>query len=319
MDCQTAHDHLSAYLDHAVPAPTREVLAHHLGVCPQCRRELTQLQTVTAWVRDLPSIEPSPTFLHGVRERIEQMPWRSASRLFRRLSGLLPLQMAAAVMLAVSAVLLFRVTLPVGPQQTGQLESPTRIPPQTSRDSTLAPPFEIPAFEPMREELAPAPVPLVQAPATRPVFTLREEPLQAMREQPGMSFVVRMQSERRSGEATALPGVILRAGDPIQAAQQVSEIVTRVGGALLESWGTTARVGRVSRGGVHVTLSLAADRYQSLIDALRQLPDATVAEERPTLLGRDQWQGSSPSTLRPEHARGIPIPQSTLVITILPR
>jgi len=319
MDCQTAHNHLSAYLDHAIPAPTREVLDHHLGACTRCRRELSQLQTMMAWVHDLPSIEPSPTFLQGVRERVAHMPRRSTSRFFRRLSGLLPLQMAAGVMLAVSAVLLLRVTFNVRPQPTGQLESPMRIPPQTSRDSTLAPPFEIPAFEPMREEIAPAPVPLVQAPATRPVFTSREEPFQARREPPGMSIAVRMPSERWSGEATGVPSVILRAADPIQAAQQVSEIVPRVGGALLEAWGTAVRTGRVSRGAVHVTLSLAPDRYQSLIDAIRQLPDTTVAEEHLTVPSPEPGEGPSPFTFRPEPLRGLPSPRSTLTITILPR
>lgn len=319
MDCRTAHDHLSAYLDHAVPAATREVLDDHLGACPRCRRELTQLQTVMAWVRDLPTIEPSPSFLQEVRERVEHISRRSPVPFFRRLAGVLPLQVAAVVLLAVSTVLLFQMTPQVWQRRTRQIEPAARIEPQTTRERTLAPAFEAPLFEQMPEELAPPLAPLVHAPAARPVFTLREEPLRTAQEQPGMSMLVRLQPERRASELTAFPSVILWAADPIQAAQQVSELAPRVGGALLEPRGIATRAGRISRGPVHVALSIAPDRYQALLDGIRQLPDTTVVEERVAFIGREVWQGPSTSTFLPEHPLEAPIPRFTLVITILPR
>jgi predicted anti-sigma-YlaC factor YlaD len=71
MDCRTVHDHLSAYLDRVLPLQIWERLDTHVRRCARCRREFTQLQTVTAWVRNLPRIEPSPTF----RQQVCQLHW----------------------------------------------------------------------------------------------------------------------------------------------------------------------------------------------------------------------------------------------------
>jgi len=127
MDCQTVHDHLSIYLDHGVPLRTRLVLDQHLESCPQCCHELARLHTITAWVRDFPLIEPSPMFLQHVREQVERLPHRSKLSFFRRLAGALPLQVAAALLVVVSAALVWQMTPHV---QQGQVQEAN--PPATS-------------------------------------------------------------------------------------------------------------------------------------------------------------------------------------------
>src|ERR671923_2271909 len=121
MDCQTVYDHLSTYLDHDVPLQTRLVLDQHIESCPRCCHELTRLHMITAWVRDFPLIEPSPMFLQHVREQVACLPHRSKLPFFRRLAGALPLQVAAALAMVVSATLVLQMPSHVrqGPSQDG--------------------------------------------------------------------------------------------------------------------------------------------------------------------------------------------------------
>jgi hypothetical protein len=70
---------------------------------------------------------------------------------------------------------------------------------------------------------------------------------------------------------------------------------------------------------VKVSLSIAADRYPSLIDAIRQVPGTTVAEERMAMIGRESSPGSTAPLWRIEHAQATKAAPMPLVITILPR
>ncbi len=313
MDCRTAHSHLSAYLDRALPVPMRERLDTHLGVCLPCRRELAQLQTVISWVRDLPAVEPSPVFLQKLCERVEDIPRRFALRFFRRLSGALPLQVAAAVVLAVSTVVLLRMVPQIGQQQTQSNEPSPRVAPQISRGRNVAPAAEGPPFDHMPQELGPALIPLVQVPAARPALTWREEPRQSTRGRPGLSFLSIPRGEAEISELT------LRATDPLQAAQHMAEALRRVGGAPLEPQRIAPPMGSAVQGPLKVTISLPAEHYQPLLEAIRQLPGTIVAEERILRVGRELWQGMGSSPWRAEYPQETAVPQFTLVITILPR
>jgi anti-sigma factor RsiW len=182
MDCRTVHDHLSAYLDLDLPSQTRDQFDTHLRRCARCRREFTQLQTVTAWVRNLPLIEPSPTFLQHVCQRLERLPHRSPAGLFRRLTGALPFQMAAALVVAVSAALVWHMAPDRGQRQVQPLEPPARIEPWLSRDRTATPTMEVPPLEQIFEDALPTPTPLVQAPAGWSLFVSRGGPLRSARD-----------------------------------------------------------------------------------------------------------------------------------------
>lgn len=96
MDCQTVETRLSAYIDRALARPTRQQLDTHLETCPECRDELTQLETAMAWVRGLPAIEPSPAFLQRVYERIERLRTSIPLRLLHPLAGTVPSSLSAA-------------------------------------------------------------------------------------------------------------------------------------------------------------------------------------------------------------------------------
>jgi hypothetical protein len=319
MDCRTVHDQLSAYLDHDLPLQTRLLCDQHLEACPRCRHELAQLHTMTAWVRDFPLIEPSPMFLQHVRERVARLPNRSPLPFFRRLVGALPLQAAAALVVVVSAVLVWQMTPRSWRGQVHEVEPPARLEPWLSRERSVTPILDAPPFEPMLEESFPAPAPLVQAPSRRPGFTAREEFVRFWRELPPMPLLTGVHAEGRIGDVSLFPSLTLRAADPVQTAQQIWELVPRTGGALLRSQGMVTPAGRASRGPVRLTLSIEADRYEALLDAIRQLPGTAVTEERMAIIGRELPLGSSVSLWRVEHAQPAKAPLMTLVITILPR
>jgi hypothetical protein len=319
MDCQTVQQHLSAYLDHDVPLSTRQLLEEHFTRCSQCRGELTQFQTMGAWVRSFPTLEPPSTFLQQVWARVERLPERSPTPLFRRLVGAIPLQAAAALMVAVSAALLWQVTPVLWPRQETSRSMPTRSEPWISQDNSPTPLMTPPPFDPPLEESFPMPAPLVEGPTRRPLFTAYEESGRMAREADTMPTMAWLPTEARVGEVSLSPHVVLRAADPVQAAQQIWEIVPRMEGALLHSQGMITPAGHTSRGPVRITLSVGAERYQGLLEAIRQLPGAQVTEERMLFIGRELRPAASGALWRLNYPQPSMTPQTTVVLTILPR
>jgi hypothetical protein len=319
MDCRTVRDHLSTYLDHDVPLQMRAALDQHVEACPACRNELAQLHMMTAWVHDFPRMAPSPMFLQQVCERVERMPHRIRLPFFRRLAAALPLQAVAALVVVVSAVLVWQMTPFLWPERGQEMESPVPIEPWTSREGSATPMLDALPFEPMLEEPFPAPVPLVQAPPQRPGFIAQEEFVRVGREMPAMPLLAGLQAEGWGSEVSLFPSFTLRAADPVLAAQQIWELVPRTGGALLQSQGMVTPAGRASRGPVQLTLSITADRYQALLNAIRQLPGAAVTEERMAIIGREPRWGSLGPVWRIEPTQAARTPPMTLVITVLPR
>jgi hypothetical protein len=317
MECQTVHEHLSAYLDRELPLHTREQLDDHFAHCPPCRFTYTQLQTMTTWVRDFPPIEPSPLFVQQVTQRVDHPAKRSAPLFFRRLLGTFPMQVAAALVLVVSAAVLWQITPDVWQGQ--QPPPPVRIEPRNAQDSTFAPLADVPAVEPFLEEPAPLPAPLVQVPLRQPVWTSRAEPPRVLREVSSMPQLAGLPAEGRMGEFALFPSFVLRATDPVQTAQHVWETVPRLGGALLQVQGMATPTDQSARGPVTVTFSLAAARYQTFLDAIRQLPDITVVEERLAFIGWELSPGAAGAFRRLEYAPAATTPHMTMVITILPR
>ena len=319
MDCRTVHDHLSPYLDHDVPLQVRLVLDQHFESCPECCHELVRLHTITAWVRGFPRIQPSPMLLQRVRAQVECLPHRSKPPFFRRLAGALPLQVAAALVLVVSAVLVWRMTPSWWQGRVQEADPPAHIEPWLTRERRVTPILDVPPFEPMPEEPFPAPAPLVQVPPRWTGSVAREEFRRVGREVPAMPLLAGMPAETRGGEVAFSPRLMLRAPDPVQAAQQIWELVPRTGGALLQSQGMITSADRTSWRSVELTISIAADRYQMLLDAIRQLAGTTVTEERMAIIGRELPLASSGSLWRVEHSQMAKTSQVTLVIAILPR
>jgi hypothetical protein len=319
MDCQTVHDHLSSYVDNDIPQGVRMALDQHLEACPKCCHEFTQLHTITAWVRDFPLIEPSPVFLQQVRAQVEHLPHRSKRPFFRRLAGALPLQAAAAMAVVVSAALVWQMTPLVQQGQVQEVPAPAYREPWLSRERSVAPVFDVPLFEPAVDEPLPSPVPLVQVSPRWAGVVVQEDVVRVGREYPGMPRLVGMPAGGWSGEVTYFPSLTLRAADPVQAAQQIWELVPRLGGELLQSQGMVTPADRPSPGVVRLTLSITPDRYPMFLEAIRQLSGTTVSEERLAIVGREFPQASPGTLRRVERTQVAKPPPMTLVMSILRR
>jgi hypothetical protein len=126
-------------------------------------------------------------------------------------------------------------------------------------------------------------------------------------------------AERGVSEFAFFPSYVLRATDPVQTAQQIWEIVPRLGGALLQAQGMVTPADRTMGGQVKVTFSLAANRYPFLLDAIRQLPDTSVIEERMAFISRELPPVPAGALRRLEHLWAATPQPMTSVITILPR
>ena len=109
-------DHLSAYLDGALPAADLEVVQAHLEVCGTCGRAYEELRTLRGLLRGLPDlVTPS-----GLEDRIHwrlarenasflPSPWRAVWAALTRPAVTRPLRVALA-----GATLLIIIGLPMG-------------------------------------------------------------------------------------------------------------------------------------------------------------------------------------------------------------
>jgi Putative zinc-finger len=318
MDCQTVRDHLSSYVDHDVPEGMRMALDQHLESCPKCCREFTQLHMITAWVRDFPLVEPSPMFLQQVRDQVGRLPRRSKPAFFRRLTGALPLQVAAAIAV-VSAALVWQITPDVRQSQIQEVPAPAYREPWLSRERSVAPILDAPLLEPAIEEPLPTPAPLVQVLPRWAGAVVQEDVVRVGRESAGMPRLAGITAGGWSSEASYLPSLTLRAADPVQAAQQIWELVPRLGGELLQAQGMVTPADRTSPGVVRLTLAITADRYPMFLEAIRQLSGATVSEERMAMIGREVPQAAPGFLRRVDHTQVAKPPPMTLVLSILRR
>jgi hypothetical protein len=274
---------------------------------------------MAAWVGDFPLIEPSPAFLQHVCARVEHLPHRSWPLFFRRLFAALPLQAAAAVVVVVSAALVWQMTPGLWRGEVAEVEPPARIEPRMSHERGVSPFPELLPFEPMLDESFPTPVPLVQALPRWPAAGSREVFVRVGHELSAMPLLARPPTPGRISEVVFSPSLTLRATDPVQAAQQIWELVPTTGGELLQSQGMVTPADRTSHGIVRLTLAITADRYQALLEAIHQLPGTAVTEERMASVGRDVLQWSPGHLRRVVHAQPAKAALMTLIITILPR
>jgi len=319
MDCRNVHDHLSTYLDHDLPLQTRVLLDQHFDACPPCRTALMQLQTVALWVSDLPPIEPSSTFLRQVCERVEGLPRQSRTTFFRRLAGAIPLQAAAALVVVVSAALIWQMAPYSWQENAIEAERPYRPEPRTFRERNVTPVLDALPFEPLLDESFPSPAPVVQMPLRHPSLMGREQFVRYDREWPMRPLSAGMPGAGRGGEVSFFPSLTLRTDDPVQTAQQIWELVPRTGGALLQSQGMITPAGHTTQGPVRMTLAIAANRYHTLLETIRQIPGTLVTEERMAIIGREVPLEGAASLRRIEHAQTTSSPTMTLVITVFPR
>lgn len=79
MTCSEIRDQLSAYMDKMLPAAQMQAIAEHLSLCPDCRRELEQLEETVALLHQLGEVEPPSDLTAAIINKIRTNP-QSAKR-----------------------------------------------------------------------------------------------------------------------------------------------------------------------------------------------------------------------------------------------
>jgi hypothetical protein len=152
MKCGDIKERLPAYVEGELPPGEAGDVKSHLDSCPACSRELEDIEKSMAMVRNLPEVEPPPFFARKImaQVRAESAPKKGLlERLFFPLHVKLPLEAAAAVLVALIAVQVYRAAGPFSASQ-GDIPAPAM---QEIRPSEPAAPSkpDAPAAGPLAE------------------------------------------------------------------------------------------------------------------------------------------------------------------------
>jgi hypothetical protein len=149
MKCRDIEKKFSAYLEGIVSSEEKEGLENHLSSCQSCRKALEELKKTVALVKGLEQVDPPPWFTQKTMSRVraEQESRKSIlQRLFYPLHIKVPLEAFATVLIAVTAVYLFkanepemkRIHIPTVAEQSASKDEATKQPAEPKGDTTIA-------------------------------------------------------------------------------------------------------------------------------------------------------------------------------------
>jgi anti-sigma factor RsiW len=150
MECGKIRKDLHAYLEGLSTPDENRVIEQHIAECSGCRAVLEELRMTINQINNLEELEPPPWLTQKVMTRIRAEKAERGSflsRLFRGLRVEIPLTAAATVLIAVTAVILFRemepkvdkALSPVVTEQPSaplQQQAPRSIDPHAREDRT---------------------------------------------------------------------------------------------------------------------------------------------------------------------------------------
>ncbi|MGH7321524.1 MAG: anti-sigma factor family protein, partial [Candidatus Rokuibacteriota bacterium] len=110
MTCHDTREWLSAWLDGALTVEKRTDVDAHLAACVDCRQELERLRATVGLLQTIAPVRAPSGFVDRVLAATRPEPWyrRLVRRLFWPLPVKLPLEAAAAALVAVVAVYLYQ-------------------------------------------------------------------------------------------------------------------------------------------------------------------------------------------------------------------
>jgi len=105
MNCQDVRELSSDYLDRRLAPHELSALEEHLGVCPDCRREIGALRTTISLLGSLDPVETSAGFLSQVHRKLEKKSPLSRIRgwLLEPIKIKVPLEITALLLLGILA------------------------------------------------------------------------------------------------------------------------------------------------------------------------------------------------------------------------
>lgn len=108
MDRHLEADSLNDYAEGLLDASARAAADAHLAACPECRRELSAVSAYFRELAGLESVRAPADFLAKVRTRLPRTsPWKRAFSLLPAFLRAVPMPIAAAMILGVTAITVF--------------------------------------------------------------------------------------------------------------------------------------------------------------------------------------------------------------------
>lgn len=290
MTCADARALFSALVDDELSAAERAATGAHLAGCADCRRELERFSRTVSMVHALPAERAPVGFVDRVMDAAHPVPWprRLARRLFVPLRVKVPMEVAAILVVATTAVWVFQRTPEL--QQAARQEAPaTPGPPAASSPRPRAvpsPPASPPAPPAASRDEAP------QTPARLKDEATSTSPPRERENRRAEGDVGGVAAQSRAAEAPApapapeamakqaAPPALARVGEPdvtgtwrvedrAAATRELEGLVARVGGGPLT---------RRTEGAVEIVeFSVPREAYEDLTNVLEWFGRLTVA------------------------------------------
>lgn len=223
MTCHEARELYSALLDEELDPVERAGVESHVAGCPECARELDRFRRTVSLIRAAEPVRAPVGFVDRVLAAAQPVPWyrRLAHRLFWPLRVKLPIEAAAALLVAGAAVYVFQHTPEL--QQAARQETPAPAPSPAPSARPAPPPASPPARTAPPDNVA-APPAAYSLPA--PITTPGSPPPSGPRDQAGASAEVAKRPGPPEPARAAAPPV---GAKPAQKPAAASDIVS--GGA----------------------------------------------------------------------------------------
>jgi hypothetical protein len=132
MECSSVQEKLSVYVEGMISPEERKLIDEHISSCSKCKEALYDLKKTIDYVHNLEDVEPPAWLTQKVMARIQsetKPKKRILQKLFYPLYIKLPVEAVAVVLVAVTAIYIFKIIQPeIGPQKVPS-EVATQIPP----------------------------------------------------------------------------------------------------------------------------------------------------------------------------------------------
>jgi len=156
MDCHNIQKMLSSYIEGIISPEESKLIDEHLSACSKCKEALYGLKKTLEYVQNLEDVEPPEWLTQTVMTRIrsETEPRKGIlQKLFHPLYIKLPIEAVAVVLIAVTALYIFKTIQPeIKPAKAPSEETTARIP---SREKE-----EFPSISESKENVIPPSPPL---------------------------------------------------------------------------------------------------------------------------------------------------------------
>lgn len=292
MQCEAIQDRLSAYLEGGLEAAERRLVEAHLQNCASCWWELGLLRRTVATLQSLEELEVPPRLTAAIQAGVSarrSSRWQQlASWLFFPLHIKVPLEAMALLLVSLGAVYLYRSAPELA--QTPEPSVVTEPAPRAQVPSAVAPKRDDRLDLAARQEAAEKPSGQSEVKKERKVLEQEDAAGRVVRKSAPEPAAQAKPLEEREGfryedagrrelgkEATTgvlrgpvFPDVVLRTSDPARATSRIAEIVTALGGEILEEKDVD-----------QLTLTIPAQAYPQFLAGVRELGDLVSSPTEP--------------------------------------